>query len=331
MYDTLLFTFPVVDMIVPLTGPLPVGAGNNYLTNTIINEPGGPANILISGKRVGLNILPVGIVGDDCYGEFLLEAYKKEGLDISQLTVVLGFETRKVIVLLDINGNHAFISMIEGIVGSFNNAEELIKEAKSICFSGYYVAAETIRAESMRLFRLAKAAGISIFFDPGPLINDIPQDCKDEILAASTVTILNDQEAALISHEQEVESSADFILNKTSGLVVVKSGSKGCYIVSHNNQKGHWYEGFKVKLIDTTAAGDSFLGAFMYGYLSGWDIETIAHFSNATGAAKVEKVGSGTQVATFEEIVAILERGGFNIPHSIKIEKNFKNLVLHRN
>jgi ribokinase len=330
MYDTLFFIHPVVDMIVPLSETLPVRADNTYLIKTIKLEPGGPANIVIASKRVGLNILPIGIVGDDYYGGYLLDEYKKEGLDVSQLTVVPGFETPKVIILVDTDGNHSFISMIEGMIDSFKNVEKLIKKARSICFSGYYVVTEADRADSMNILRLARAAGILVFFDPGPLVSAIPPSCMDEILETSTVTILNAKEATLLSKIEEVERSAEWVLNKTPGIVVVKSGSQGCYIMSHNDKRGRWYEGFKVKLVDTTAAGDSFWGAFMFGYLSGWDIETIAYFSNAVGAAKVEKLGSGSQVPKFDEIVNVLERGGFNIPGNIKRNMNFNNLVLHR-
>lgn len=329
MYDTLFFTFPVVDMTVPLKGVLPVSAGKTQMIDTITLEPGGPANILISGKRLGLNILPVGIVGDDYFGSFLLEAYKKEGLDTSAISVVPGYETRKVIVLVDKEGKHSFVSMLEGRFAPLADVDKLIKNSKSICFSGYMVVPENARADAMRLLRLSKAAGITIFFDPGPIIRVIPPEYMDEILTSATVIILNDEEAALISGRSDVESAAEFMLRKTYGTVVVKAGPKGCYITSHND-RGVWYAGFKVPFVDTTGAGDSFLGAFMRGYLSGWDMETIAYFSNAAGAAKVAKSGSGTQVPTFDEVMATLEQGGFQLPPNVKRDKTAKDLVLHR-
>jgi sugar/nucleoside kinase (ribokinase family) len=330
IYDVIFFTFPNVDMIAPIRGLLPIISGTTTPIKTLVNEPGGPANILIAGKRLGLNILPVGTVGDDYYGKFLLEEYQKEGLDISQITIVPGYETRKVVVLVDEGGNHAFVSMVEGNETPNKNAEELINKSKSLCFSGYPVAVESSREESMRILRLAKKAGVWIFFDPGPLVKDIPQEDLNEILEDSTVTIMNETEATAISPHGGVEQSASFFLSKTRGIVVIKAGPKGCFCISHDDPIGRWYEGFNVRLIDTTGAGDSFWAAFMYGFISDWNIETIARFSNAVGAAKVAKMGSGTQVPNFDEAIQVLEKGGFSIPEIVKKERDFKTLVLKR-
>lgn len=328
MYDTLFLTHPLVDMVVPLEDKLPVLAGETKIINTIINEPGGPANILIAGKRLGLNILPMGAVGDDYYGEFILESYKKEGINVSSISIIPNYETRKVIVLVDGTGKHSFISMIDGLLGPLTELEKLIENSKSICVSGYMSASNSTREETMQMIRIAKKANKVIFFDPGPLIASIPKQCMDEILEESTVVVMNEEEAALISGFLEIEKAAEAIKRKTKGIVVIKAGEKGCYILSDMKQ-GAWYSGFSVPLIDTTGAGDSFLGAFMYAYLSNWDMKTIAHFSNAAGAAKVAKQGSGTQVPTVDEIITVLEQGGFLVPDSIKIDKVFKNIILH--
>ena len=57
---------------------------------------------------------------------------------------------------------------------------------------------------------------------------------------------------------------------------------------------------------DPTAAGDSFLGAFMFAYLHGWSLKDCATLANATGAAAVAKMGSGTAVPTKDEVKAVL-------------------------
>jgi sugar/nucleoside kinase (ribokinase family) len=57
----------------------------------------------------------------------------------------------------------------------------------------------------------------------------------------------------------------------------------------------------------TTAAGDSFAAAFIYGYLNGWSMGDLAAFANAMGAAKVRKVGSGTQVPTAADVREVLK------------------------
>jgi len=61
---------------------------------------------------------------------------------------------------------------------------------------------------------------------------------------------------------------------------------------------------------DTSAAGDSFDAAFIYAYLRGWSLADVAAFANAVGAAKVQKIGSGTQVPTADEVRAVLKKYG---------------------
>ena len=56
MVDSVFLTFPLVDMTVPLDGELPVRAGTTTPIRTVVNEPGGPANILIAARRMGCSI-----------------------------------------------------------------------------------------------------------------------------------------------------------------------------------------------------------------------------------------------------------------------------------
>ena len=89
-------------------------------------------------------------------------------------------------------------------------------------------------------------------------------------------------------------------------MFIVKDGGKGCCIATPEDPEGTRYHGFKVPLVDTTAAGDSFLGAFMFAYLHGWSLKDCATLANATGAAAVAKMGSGTAVPTKDEVKAVL-------------------------
>lgn len=328
MVDSIFLTFPLVDMTVPLEGELPVRADTTTQIRTVVNEPGGPANILIAARRVGCSILPVGLVGDDYYGSFLLDAYRREGIDTSRLEVRPGLETRKVIVLVDRRGRHAYISMLDGVFEPLPDLDALIESTRSLCLSGYMLMDRETGGEIMRAVRLGRDRGRAIFFDPGPLIPQIPAEWMEEVLAASTAVILNHEEAELLSGLKGVENGARAIAARTAGRVVVKAGPKGCYV--WEDGAGHWYPGFSVPPVDTTGAGDTFLGAYIFAALSGWDRETVALFSNAMGAAMVAKRGSGTQAPTFAELVKVLEDGGCTVPQEMKRLGHFGALILRR-
>ena len=95
-------------------------------------------------------------------------------------------------------------------------------------------------------------------------------------------------------------------------MVCVKRGPQGCVILTPDQKIQH--AGYPVEVRDTNAAGDSFAAAFIYAYLRGWSLENVAAFANAMGAAKVKKLGSGTHVPTFDEVLAVLKSYNTQIP-----------------
>ena len=95
---------------------------------------------------------------------------------------------------------------------------------------------------------------------------------------------------------------------KRAKRVVLKRGSEGCTF--HTSSGFSEYPGFKVRVVDTTGAGDSFDAAIVYGTLMGWREENIATLANAAGAVKVGKKGAGRNVPTSAELVGFLEVRG---------------------
>ena len=89
-------------------------------------------------------------------------------------------------------------------------------------------------------------------------------------------------------------------------IVVLKQGKEGAAIFTKEKPEGIKVPGFKAKEVDPTGAGDSFGGAFIVGYLKGWDLEKITRFANAVGALKVEFFGPMPET-TYEEVVILIE------------------------
>ena len=309
MYDVFYPLWPAVDIVIPLGAALPITPFKTYEVETMDFQPGGLANTLIAGVRIGLRILPFGLVGDDSLGSFLLEEYRKEGIDTETVFVKPGYETRKVVVLVDQSKKHSFISMNNGEMGPACRLSPSLRQCRSLCLTGYYLASPTTRKETLPLMWEAKNSGKPIFFDPGPMIPKIPRQVLTEGLSLCDYIIANDEEAALICGRTSVEDNAAALSQYTDALIVIKAGPRGCYIYSKNTG-GTWHDGFQANLVDTTGAGDSFLAAFLYGILNNLGIRHTALLSNATGAAMVEKIGSGRNVPTKDEITSMLRRGG---------------------
>lgn len=331
-YDVLFLTAPTVDVIIEMEGSFPIQGGCTRRVLKTYPEPGGPGNMLLVFNRMGGNILPVGPIGADYYGGYLLDAYHAAHIETGQLYVTSGYSTPVANCIIDEAGAHSFVSTF----GSCDFTREeavvaLLDRCGGLCLSGYNMAADTqtFRRHSLALLRRAYDLQRQVFFDPGPLVGEIDPAILSEVLRKSTAIALNDEEASIVTGCPDPTEAASALIRQTDALVLVKAGGRGCYAAS-SRHAGKWYPGFEVPLVDTMGAGDSFLGAFMYAWMQKWNIETCVTFANAAGAVKTSKFGTGTQVPTFDEMVAILEENGYTIPNICKDNGKFLELNLSK-
>ena len=89
-------------------------------------------------------------------------------------------------------------------------------------------------------------------------------------------------------------------------IVILKQGKDGCTFFNSDNFNGQKVKGFKAIEIDPTGAGDSFGGAFIIGYLAGWDLKKATTFANAVGALKVEYFGPMANTS-YEDVVEYMK------------------------
>ncbi|HIH89259.1 TPA: carbohydrate kinase family protein, partial [Candidatus Bathyarchaeota archaeon] len=143
-----------------------------------------------------------------------------------------------------------------------------------------------------------------VFFDPSPIADKIQKEKLIEAVKSTDTLILNDREMGLVATALGVESEPASLIRLGAKRVVLKRGSDGCSI--HTSKEMRDYPGFKVKVVDTTGAGDSFDAAIVYGILRGWNEADTATLANAVGAVKVGKKAAGRNVPTLEEVKALL-------------------------
>jgi sugar/nucleoside kinase (ribokinase family) len=126
------------------------------------------------------------------------------------------------------------------------------------------------------------------------------------ILESTTILFPSGEEAEMLAGIKNIEQACKKLLEMGPKIVVLKQGKNGCTIYSSEKTLGLKIEGFKVKEVDPTGAGDSFDGAFIVGYLAGWEFEDIGKFANAVGALKVKHFGPITD-NTYEEVLKLME------------------------
>ena len=115
------------------------------------------------------------------------------------------------------------------------------------------------------------------------------------------------EEAVMLSGKEEPEAIADVFLAMGVKIAVIKLGKQGCFIKDLNGEK-HWIPTYsKIKAVDTTGAGDSFVAGFLTGLTKGWSLYECGKFANAVGTHCVMATGASTGIKSFEETVEFMK------------------------
>lgn len=296
----------VVDIVASIPS-LPVEAGGHQLASQIRLEPGGAGNFLIAGARLGMEMVALGAIGDDPLGSSIVDILNREGVHTDGIVQQRNTSSTTVIVLVDAAGKHVFLGgygegPIVDMPGSWISA---VEKAQAVFALGYTLQEQRIAEAALQAMNSAYDIGVPVFFDPGPEMVSATSDQIARVLETSRVILLTEEEIPLMTADAGGLDAARRLLSLGPHMICVKRGPAGCVVLTDSDTIEH--PGFPVALRDTTAAGDSFAAAFIFAYLNGWSTSDIAVFANAMGAAKVKKVGSGTQVPSADDVREVLE------------------------
>lgn len=271
--------------------------------------PGGACNVAIMAAHLGLPVTTLGEVGRDLFGEIVLEGLAAEGVDISRVIITPEARTPVASVLVDERGEPAYLGF-PGSLQVMNLPDEwrpVIGAAGALYADGWID--QTGEADIiLEALRVAREAGVPSFFDPGPGNPKVDNTWQTEAAGLAAVLLATEEEARGLSDEADPVNSARVLLARGSRLVVIKRGMAGCFLLTENDL--HIAPGLPVNARDATGAGDSLAAAVMYGYLHQFDLQALGDLANATGAAKVLKLGTGHNMPTVAEVNAMLRRFG---------------------
>lgn len=263
----------------------------------------------ITAARLGLGVKCLGEVGADQFGEVVLDGLESEGIDISGMVVSRGAETPVGGVVVDRDAEPAYV----GYPGSLQIGAllpewgEAIRGSQGFFVEGWVDHEEMIRV-NMQALEVAREAGVTTFFDPGPGNPALDQEWRRSAAANCDVLMATEREAKALTELVDPVESGKELLARGPGLVVIKRGPAGCLLLREDEVR--IAPGFPVVVVDTTGAGDSLNAAVILGCLRDLDLEDLGTLANAVGAAKVQKLGTGHNVPTADEVRGLLHRFG---------------------
>jgi sugar/nucleoside kinase (ribokinase family) len=258
---------------------------------------GGSGAIVACGAaRLGLRTAIAGVVGDDLFGRFMLDALSAHGVEVGGVVVDPGLQTGLTVVLTR-EDDRAMLTFPGAIAALGADAldPDLVRSARHVHVASYFL--QTGLAPGLRdLFRLA---GATTSIDP----NWDPAEDWDaglrELLPLTDVLLPNAEEAVRIAGRADPEEAA-LALSAEGPLVVVKLGAEGALAV-RGEEVVRVAAPPGVEPVDTTGAGDSFDAGVLAGLLGGWPLERALALGCTCGALSTRAAGGTAAQPTLEE------------------------------
>lgn len=273
--------------------------GETLLGNELLQIPGGKgANQGVAIAKLNNEIIFLGKVGKDVFGDALIESMKESGVNIEHIEKT-DESTGIAVINVDKYGNNNII-VIPGANGDVDKGylqRHLIAfEKADIIVFQLEVPLETVKEG----LKIARKLGKTTILNPAPAY-----ELDDEIIQNVDILIPNEHELERISKikitdQDSILKAANILLQKGIKQIIVTLGGKGVLYIDINGYK--FFEAYKVNVVDTTAAGDSFIGGFVSSYIENGNIEKSIEIGQKTAALAIQKVGAQSSLPTKEEV-----------------------------
>lgn len=300
--------------VIAATERLPKSAQTVYGKSFHMAPGGKGANQALQCARLGADVTMMGCVGDDLFGEKLLEIPRAAGVDVSHVLVRRGVYSGVGHVTLEVT-EHTAQNRIVVIPGA--NQTLTVEEAAWIrdeinLYDMVLLQLEVPLAVNRAVARWAKEAGVPVMLNPAPAT-----DLDDELLSLVTYLTPNEQEASMETGlplgvdengplREDLQKIAAALWSKGVENVIITLGDSGSAVVKADSiqyipcvHMDH--------VADPTAAGDSFVGALSVGLTAGLSQEAALAFASHTASITVSRMGAMPSLPTLEEVISLLK------------------------
>lgn len=289
-----------VDMVMKVDH-MPV-AGETILCDGMKLVAGGKgANQACAAGRLGTDVIMLGAIGNDAYGEMQRQSLLQSGVDVSGLLTKEKVSTGTAFITVNKEGNNSIV-VVQGANAQFTPEDieahrNLIEECEIVILQ-LEIPMDTV----LYAVKLARKLGKIVLLDPAPA----PEHFPEELYQYIDIIKPNESELSRLTGiadaQNHLEEAVQILKDHGVKNVLVTLGGEGVYLDAENKTAVH-IPAKKVKVVDTTAAGDSFTAALAAMILDGKTLEEAAEFANQVSAIVVTREGAQDSIPTLQEVL----------------------------
>lgn len=258
------------------------------------------ANQALAAARSGANTTFISKIGDEGDANFMIEDFKKENIDIANIVTTNTAQSGQAFITIDEQGQNTIL--VYGGANMELNEDDVNKAADAIVNADYIIAQLEIPVPAIiRAFEIAHDNGVTTILNPAPA-SQLPQ----QLLNLTDIIVPNETEAELLSGIPVVDrtsmaQNAEYFLSLGIKIVLITLGSQGTYYAT--TQASDLIPAYKVAAIDTTAAGDTFIGAFASRFdINNLNFEESISYANKASSIAVQVEGAQKSIP-YEKVV----------------------------
>lgn len=273
--------------------------GQTIIGSNFKEVPGGKgANQAVAMARLNGNVSMIGKVGEDGFGQTLINSLKNDKVDTTYIQTAKG-ATGVALITVDKNAQNSIVvspgANFEVKEDDIDNNIEAIKNSDIVVLQ-----LETPLNTIKYALNKAKELNKYTILNPAPAVK-----LDDEIIKNVDLLTPNETELEIISGvsietEEDIQKAAQIMIEKGVKELIVTLGSKGSLYI--NKEKSMFKKAYKVEAVDTTAAGDSYTGALAVALSQEKCIEDAMDFASKVGALSVLKEGAQSSLPTLEDV-----------------------------
>jgi ribokinase len=269
-------------------------------THFHIGFGGKGANQAVMAARLGAKVAMVTRVGDDTFGPMTRENFRQQGIATDYVFTEVGMSSGVAPILVDDNGKNMIV-IVPGAnmklnPGDVRKADKYIKSAK-VVISQLEVPDDAI----LEAFTIAHQAGVKTILNPAPARSVLPA-----IIHLSDLIVPNESEAELLTGVtvrglQGAEEASRSLINLGASSIVITLGEEGALLYEQGTMRS--FPAYPVQAVDTSGAGDAFIGGLAYALSQGSSLDQAIEFANCTAALSVSKIGTQLSFPILAEVL----------------------------